>query len=286
MASTDQWLSTLSFETLFQDFLHYLRNGSPMDETILNVSAAIMVLCSLPTFLALVFGTAAPYGRYAPEAKSIVYKPQLNAKFAWFVQEVPSFLVAAALGYFGKEECMSSTVNRILLGLYLTHYFQRSFIFPFLIRGGKPTPVLLCLMAFGFCMWNGFQQGRYLTHYYTYDESWLSHPMFIIGVIMFVSGMAINIHSDHILRNLRKPGEQGYKIPRGGMFEYVSGANFFGEILEWAGFAVCNPSPPAIAFAFFTFCNIGPRGKQHHEWYLKKFENYPKGRKGVIPFLW
>jgi hypothetical protein len=27
--------------------------------------------------------------------------------------------------------------------------------------------------------------------------------------------MVINIHSDHILRNLRKPGETGYKIPRG-----------------------------------------------------------------------
>ena len=32
---------------------------------------------------------------------------------------------------------------------------------------------------------------------------------------MFLSGMAINIHSDHILRNLRKPGEKGYKIPKG-----------------------------------------------------------------------
>ena len=32
---------------------------------------------------------------------------------------------------------------------------------------------------------------------------------------MFLVGMAINIHSDHILRNLRKPGETGYVIPRG-----------------------------------------------------------------------
>ncbi len=27
-------------------------------------------------------------------------------------------------------------------------------------------------------------------------------------------------------------------IIQGGMFEYVSGANFFGEILEWTGFAI------------------------------------------------
>lgn len=32
---------------------------------------------------------------------------------------------------------------------------------------------------------------------------------------MFLSGMIINLHSDSILRNLRKPGESGYKIPYG-----------------------------------------------------------------------
>lgn len=50
----------------------------------------------------------------------------------------------------------------------------------------------------------------------------------------------------------------------GGMFTYVSGANFFGEILEWSGFAVLNWSLPALAFAVFTLFNIGPRALQHH----------------------
>jgi len=35
------------------------------------------------------------------------------------------------------------------------------------------------------------------------------------GIALFISGMVINIHADHILRNLRKPGETGYKIPQG-----------------------------------------------------------------------
>ena len=34
-------------------------------------------------------------------------------------------------------------------------------------------------------------------------------------MVLFVFGMVVNIHSDHILRNLRKPGETGYKIPQG-----------------------------------------------------------------------
>ena len=49
------------------------------------------------------------------------------------------------------------------------------------------------------------------------------------------------------------------------MFEYVSGANFFGEMLEWIGYAVASWSLPALAFAIFTCCNIGPRAVAHHK---------------------
>ena len=38
--------------------------------------------------------------------------------------------------------------------------------------------------------------------------------------------MTMNVQADYILINLRKPNEKGYKIPRGGMFEYVSAANY------------------------------------------------------------
>ena len=33
--------------------------------------------------------------------------------------------------------------------------------------------------------------------------------------------MLLNLHSDHILRNLRRPGESGYKIPRGEVFTFA-----------------------------------------------------------------
>lgn len=59
----------------------------------------------------------------------------------------------------------------------------------------------------------------YLTKYATYgstmeeNNSYIYHPRFILGVIIFFAGMYINWDSDNILRNLRKPGETGYKIP-------------------------------------------------------------------------
>jgi uncharacterized protein (DUF3820 family) len=58
-------------------------------------------------------------------------------------------------------------------------------------------------------------QGRYLTDYLTYDLWWFVDPRFIVGHLIFLLGMAANIHSDAILRGLRRPGETGYKIPQG-----------------------------------------------------------------------
>lgn len=52
----------------------------------------------------------------------------------------------------------------------------------------------------------------------------------------------------------------------GGMFRFVSGANFFGEIVEWCGYAVAAWSLPSFAFAFFTICSIGPRACHHHRY--------------------
>lgn len=80
---------------------------------------------------------------------------------------------------------------------------------------------------------------------------------------------------------------------QGGLFDYVSGANFFGEIVEWTGFAIAsNCQLPAVAFAVFTVLNVGPRALQHHRDYIRRFSGeskdkpaYPSERRALIPFL-
>ncbi len=79
----------------------------------------------------------------------------------------------------------------------------------------NPAPIFMLITSFTFTSTNGYLQGRYFTHYLHYDLWWFMDPRFIIGHILFLFGMAANIHSDAILRSLRKPGEKGYKIPYG-----------------------------------------------------------------------
>jgi 3-oxo-5-alpha-steroid 4-dehydrogenase 1 len=103
---------------------------------------------------------------------------------------------------------------------------------------------------------------------------------------LFFSGFFINIDSDNRLIKLRNNSKSGYKIPTGGLFTYVSAANYFGECLEWLGFAIASWSLPALAFSWFTFANIGPRAYHHHIFYKELFgKKYPSNRKALIPFI-
>ncbi|MEQ2177846.1 hypothetical protein GOODEAATRI_007833 [Goodea atripinnis] len=48
------------------------------------------------------------------------------------------------------------------------------------------------------------------------------------------------------------------------MFEYVSGANFLGEITEWVGFALAGHSAHSSAFSIFTTVVLANRAVAHH----------------------
>jgi 3-oxo-5-alpha-steroid 4-dehydrogenase 1 len=265
--------------------------GVTSEALLLDAFAYCMIATAVVTFIALHY-TVAPYGKYAGGAPWY-YGPPVNARVAWILQEAPSFLGALTCWYVAARD-PSRTVAltslnpvTLLLSLYLFHYANRSFVYPLRIVGGKPTPLIIMLLALVFCFYNGYLQGQHLAMYNT-STRWedLLSLRVVVGVLIWISGLAINWHADATLRSLRKPGESGYKIPRGGAFEYVSGANFFGEIVEWTGFAIAAWSLPAFAYAFFTFCNIGPRGAQHHKWYRSHFKDYPKERCAVLPYIW
>ena len=74
-------------------------------------------------------------------------------------------------------------------------------------------------------------------------------------------------------------------VPQKGLFKYISCPNFFGEIVEWLGFAIMTWSPAGLAFFLWTFFNLVPRALSHHKWYKRTFKDYPSERKAVFPFI-
>ncbi|TRY93358.1 hypothetical protein DNTS_032853 [Danionella cerebrum] len=237
-----------------------------------------MILGGVMHFLCLLKSHAA-YGRYVDMSSSSMMVP---AKVAWFLQELPALVVPLLL--MATTEGMDSTGKHLMLWTFCLHYFQRSCIYPLLTKG-HPYPLNMMLTGMVVCSLNGFLQAHYLLHCATFHKSLFAEARLLAGLIIFFIGMGINIHSDHILRNLRTPGEMTYKIPRGGLFEYVSGANYFGEIVEWLGYTITSWSFPTFAFAFFTICFIGPRAYHHHRFYIEKFKDFPRSRRSIIPFI-
>ena len=106
-----------------------------------------------------------------------------------------------------------------------------------------------------------------------------------MGVGVFVLGFVINTHADTVLIKLRKPGETGYKMPRGGLYERVTCPNYLGELIEWVGFAIASWSLPGLAFAVYTAANLVPRALANRRWYRERFPDYPAHRKALIPYV-
>ena len=265
--------------------LAVLRGGADAASSSAAAAAALpwlalaMFATALPTVFALTLGgLTAPYGKYAASATARLFGPPVDGRLAWVVQELPSLLLPLLLWLRAAPAARPPLASQrgVLLALVRAHDAHRALIFPLRLRGGKPTPLGVAAMAFAFTTWNGLMQGLALTldtppaaAACDAGAEGVLASRFVLGVCLFVAGAGINLHADHVLRTLRAPGETGYKVPRGGAFELVSGANFFGEIVEWVGFAVAawgvpHARLPALAFAAFTACNIGPRGLQHH----------------------
>eukprot|EP00419_Tripos_fusus_P019848 CAMPEP_0172758964 /NCGR_PEP_ID=MMETSP1074-20121228/166773_1 /TAXON_ID=2916 /ORGANISM="Ceratium fusus, Strain PA161109" /LENGTH=297 /DNA_ID=CAMNT_0013592651 /DNA_START=10 /DNA_END=900 /DNA_ORIENTATION=+ len=177
------------------------------------------------------------------------------------------------------SENQGNLVNCVLLIFFISHYIHRAIIFPCLRlpKTAAPMPWTVCFLAFAYCAWNGFNQSAGLMTSYVYSEDYVHNPRFLIGMAIALLGFALNVHADSILMRLKDSSSgkatsghvqdqrlkdplvaaetteqahshqaelarrrQRYKIPHGGLFYFVSCANYSAEILEWFGYAVAG----------------------------------------------
>jgi 3-oxo-5-alpha-steroid 4-dehydrogenase 1 len=237
----------------------------------------IMFVMAPIIFLSLLFFSA-PYGRHARHG----FGPSIPNRWGWILMELPAVLVIL----FCFSDGIKPLASYVLLALWEIHYIDRTFIFPFRLRNAsKPMPIMIPAMGFIFNAANGYINGISLTITHTYTLSWLIDPRFIIGLLLFIAGFAINRYADWILLHLRKPGENSYNIPQGGLYRWISCPNYLGEIIQWMGWAISTWSLAGLAFFLWTFANLAPRALLHHRWYRETFPDYPKTRRALIPWV-
>ncbi|MBQ2185834.1 MAG: DUF1295 domain-containing protein [Bacteroidaceae bacterium] len=244
----------------------------------------VMSFLAIVVFICLYFITAG-YGQFRTKR----WGYSIDNRVAWFLMEAPVFFVMLII--WCRAGFPFHLPELILLGLFLVHYFQRSFVFPSLMKGHSRMPLSIMMIGIIFNVINGIMQGGGLFWFpipaYTQGASYLLRWNAIVGIIVFLFGMIVNCHSDYVIRHLRQPGDTRHYLPKAGFYRYVTSANYFGELVEWIGFAIAAANPAAWVFALWTGANLIPRAHAIHRKYHEEFGDEAVGtRRRIIPLVY
>ena len=259
-----------------------------------NIYLWVMIGMAVVVFISLYF-VEAGYGIFMSEK----WGKGINNKVAWFLMESPIFFAMLIIWLISPNRF--AIVPMVFLLIFEIHYFQRSLVFPWLMKG-KKSRMSYTVMFSGilFNILNAIMQGywiffesfnrNYQVRGLSYsDVAWLWSPQFIIGVIIFFLGFYVNLRSDYIIRHLRKSDEDTkHYLPEGFMFEYVTSANYLGEMMEWLGFAILTWSLSGLVFFIWTFANLVPRANAIYKRYKLEFADVieRKKLKRVFPYIY
>ncbi len=244
-----------------------------------------MALVCVVIFVALYFVDAG-YGKMRTEK----WGPAINNKIGWCLMEAPVFVILLYL--WAQSDVKWQLPYLLFLFIFEFHYFQRSFVFPFMLKGESKMPITIMGFSMIWNLINGYVQGTWLFYlapkYAPYTEAWLIDPRFICGTLIFFAGWVINMHSDHVIRHLRKPGDTNHYLPQKGLYRYVTSANYLGEITEWLGWAILTWSWAGALFLLLTISNLVPRANSIYERYAQEFpDQFDRKRlKRIIPFVY
>ncbi|KAF8699638.1 3-oxo-5-alpha-steroid 4-dehydrogenase, partial [Rhizoctonia solani] len=265
----------------------------------------------------------APHGRFSSDSSSSKgwitrawNALSLDGTFSWIIMELPSPIIL--LYAFSQQTKLSDllplslTPHSVLPLLFVGHYLNRAIISPLRTPSRSRSHLVVVLAAIVFNTINGSVNGTWLgVGARTGSLGWADVPTsYWVGVAMFGLGLWGNIWHDEVLLKIRKDkdGEKAekprYAIPYGGLYSLVSFPNYLCEWFEWAGFALASGSimtrlqesltlgryggvyiTPTLLFVLVEVALMLPRAQRGHEWYHEKFDDYPKERKAIIPFL-
>ncbi|MBQ7442415.1 MAG: 3-oxo-5-alpha-steroid 4-dehydrogenase [Bacteroidaceae bacterium] len=255
-----------------------------LSPTLFSQLINVMLAMAAVVFVSLYFVNAG-YGQFRTKH----WGWSIDNRVAWVLMEAPVFCVMLAI--WMQTGHPLHVPELVLFAMFQLHYFQRSFIFPWLMHGHSRMPVAIVAMGALFNTINGILQGGALFWYpnpdYAEGASYLTSFQSVAGLALFAAGMAINLHSDHVIRHLRQPGDTRHYLPSRGYYRLVTSANYFGELVEWIGFAAVADTLAAWVFPIWTAANLVPRAHAIYNKYRTEFGAAAlAGRKRIIPFIY
>lgn len=214
---------------------------------------------------------------YSKFAKGAKFGIDVPSRLGMFLLYFPAF----AYGYYRYNTGHGKRAD-LIASMILVHFLKRCLECLFLHKYSGKMPLassafisfFYTLLAFG-CMHvvEKMPQSGF--------EEWTE----VYGIRLFIVGISGNFYHHWLLATLRKPGEKGYKIPRGGCFEFVAAPHYFFELIGWYGITLASQHSLVGLFAIAMSIYLFDRAIGQSEWNRRKIRGYPKSRKNIIPFL-
>uniref|UniRef100_A0ACD5UNP0 Uncharacterized protein n=1 Tax=Avena sativa TaxID=4498 RepID=A0ACD5UNP0_AVESA len=207
----------------------------------------------------------------------------LSSRMGMLVAYVPA-LVAAAVS-FAVPGAVQGQRAQILAAALAVHFLKRVLEVLFIHRysGNMPLKTALSISS-------SYLLSTITMIYAQYLARGLPEPptdLLYVGVLLFTVGIAGNFYHHYLLSKLRKGGnnENGYKIPKGGLFELVTCPHYLFEITGFFGFALISQTIYALAMASGTAVYLIGRSFATKRWYKSKFEDFPPRIKALVPYI-
>ena len=237
----------------------------------------------------------------------------LPQRLAHILSDFPTGCVLSLIVFiFVPSLSPRSPPSIAMIAFWQLHYVQRGLMHPLCMRySARTTPLSICAGGF---LANAVFAPAVALHLALTDypsPTYFYDPRFVLGTLLFLIGYAINRWADWRLRSLRTassatptPTTAGtidatggskqpsrYFVPRGGLFEWICCPGYFGELLEWCGFALLSSSVVGVLWVAFAMSTFLPRSRDTRRWYASHFDASLIPRQGgsqwkaLIPFV-
>ena len=226
---------------------------------------------------------------YSKFAQGVEVGFPIPSRTAMLLFYAPAGLVAVYHLFSHHSAATSIIEDRTLLAavLMLLHFGKRCLEVLFLHKFSGETPMMsvvfisvLYILASNSCV-------HYAASVAPFAAAGINETLRAVGLVLFVVGELGNLYHHHLLASLRKPGETGYKVPRGGGFEFVAAPHYMFELVSWLGVSLVTQHWIVNGFFIGMALYLADRARGQSEWNRTKLKDeYPASRGNMIPFVW
>ncbi|MBI3164748.1 MAG: DUF1295 domain-containing protein [Anaerolineales bacterium] len=230
--------------------------------------------------LAVIALCAGPFV-YFGQSNSNYNKPRagkgLPARLGMFILYATPIL---ALFLSAKDYLPTATpIQWIVFSAVFIHFAKRTLESLFLHKYSRPTSLVNTLVISFF-----YSQAAFTVGWLNRSPAAQLDPVFVLGMVLFLAGVSGNFYHHKLLADLRKEST-GYFIPKGGLFRYVVCPHYMFEIIGWIGIALLSRHTAAWMNLFAMISFLAGQGLRALSWYKAAFEDFPKNRKAILPFI-